>query len=157
VGVTAVETVKVYIANNKNIVVICPKCKSTHALDLTNREVPYSVVTTCSCDNQYSIQFDKRKHYRKNVGSAGLCCLSEESEDGKLIRVIDLSRSGLAFIKERGRNLDVGEDVRLEFTLGDAKLSCMVTVASVLDVRIGARFNKLDEHTQKMIGFFLMP
>jgi hypothetical protein len=152
-----VESVKVYVANNKNVVVICPKCKNSQALDLTDKDVPYSVMTTCSCGNQFSIQFDKRMHYRKNVGSTGLCCPSEDTEDNRLVRIVDISRSGLAFIKDRGRTFEVGEDVRLEFLLGEAKVNCIVTVASVLDVRVGAKFSNLDEHTKKMIGFFLMP
>lgn len=151
------EFVKVYIANNKNVLLTCPKCKSDHALDLTNRDVPYSLKTTCSCGNRYSIKFDKRTYYRKHVDSTGICCLSRESDEGKLIRIVDISRSGIAFLKDRGRNLDIGENIKLEFILDETRVSCTVTVSSVIDVRVGAKFNKLDEHTQKMIGFFLMP
>jgi hypothetical protein len=152
-----VESIKVYIANNKNIAVNCPECKSAHALDLTDKNVPYSITTKCACGYKYSIKFDKREYYRKRIKSTGICSSLTDSEDGKQVRIIDISRSGLAFIKDRGKVLAVGDNVKIEFILGEAKVVCMVTVASVLDVRIGARFNKLDEHTQKVIGFFLMP
>ena len=156
-GVEIVESVKIYIATNRNVNVICPKCQAGRSLDLTNKKVPFLVKTTCNCGYKFAIKFEKRIHYRKNLKSVGLCSSTEDSADGNLIRIVDISQSGLAFIKDRGRHLRVGEDVRLEFVLGETKVNCVVTVASVLDSRIGAKFGGLDAHTQKVIGFYLMP
>jgi hypothetical protein len=156
-GVPIMDSVKIYVTNNKKVDVTCPKCQAKRSLDLTGKQVPFSARTSCACGHEYSVQFDKRVYYRKALKSIGVCCSCEDPEDRDYVRIVDISRSGLAFTKDHGRSLNVGEDVTLEFTLGETKVSCTVTVASVLDTRIGATFNKLDVHTQKVIGFFLMP
>ena len=150
------ETVKVYVADNNNVLVTCPKCQNVRELDLLNKNVPYKVNAKCKCGGQFIIEFDKRTYYRKALGSTGVCFTTEDS-DHKMIGILDISRSGLAFIKTKGKSFDVGDIVELEFTLDKITIRSTVTIVSVHDARIGAKFNQLDEHTKKVIGFFLMP
>jgi PilZ domain len=151
------EPVKVNIANKTSALVTCPKCESTRELDLSNKDIPYLVMASCICGNKYSVQFDKRIYYRKQVRSTGTCCKGSGSVDSKPITIVDISRSGISFIIERDRSFDVDDEIKLEFALGGTNVRCIVKIMSIIDTRIGAKFDKLDEHTQKIIGFFLMP
>ncbi len=67
--------------------------------------------------------------------------------------------SGTCFIKHKGKELAGDEIVRLEFRLGGPD-KCIISIATVFTVRtdrIGAQFRRLDVHTQKVLGFFLLP
>jgi len=153
------DTIKVYVTESRAAYVACPDCSASNQINLPTIGSGNTVEVTCDCGHRFSVLIDRRKFYRKQVNSTGLCFSSGDPSEGSLVKVLDISKSGLCFIKYGGKDLAHDEVVRIKMRLDDSTnaitfLACVVGIRSEC---IGASFVKLDEHTQKILGFFLLP
>lgn len=156
------KTVKVYLIENRDVFVVCPHCSSDKSIDLSKMlsQVKFQniIMFNCTCGNQFSIFLERRKFYRKPTNITGIC-FSAADPEGVVINILDISMSGICFVKNGGKELVKDETVRLQFRLGEPK-DAVVSLVSTINVRaskIGAQFINLDEYARKKIGFFLLP
>ncbi len=152
------ETVKVYLDEARLGFVVCQQCGKSKQIEFTNGQNPRSAKVKCACGNSFSVIFESRRHYRKKVNTFGKCFAQADTFDGALVQVIDISMSGMGFVKMDGRPLKLNEKIRLSFPLGDGTFHCVALVMSVGNGgMIGVKFVDLDEHSKKVLGFFLLP
>lgn len=142
---------------------ICPKCKTTKTMDVSDiidNDNIVKINAKCSCGHQWTSVFEKRKQYRKTVNFAGTY---NYIKDGKLVdrggmTVVDLSNGGAKLKLNVGRNLQVGAHLDLEFHLDDNNSTLIkkrVTVCNVDGSFIGTTFGKPDDIGPEL-GFYLM-
>ena len=152
------EEIKVYLDKERSGFVVCKKCGESKQISFADDESPHPMVVQCACGNDFSVVFESRRHYRKKVNTYGKCFAAGDVLDGALVQLMDISQSGVTFKKVDGRPLKLNEKIRVSFQLGDGKLDC---AASIHNIRksggIGAKFINIDEHSKKVLGFFLLP
>ncbi len=163
IGVQKVKSVKVYVMENKDAFVACPHCGFNKSINLSQilsmTNFKNTITFNCKCGNPFSVSFDRREFYRKPVNVTGLCFSAGDPKDGVAIKILDISMSGVCFIKEDGKELVEDEVVRLEFRIGQSRnmVTSLVSTITVKASNIGAKFINLDEYTRKTLGFFLLP
>jgi hypothetical protein len=80
------------------------------------------------------------------------------AEKGKVI-VQDISQNGVGFLTYTKQKINVNDVLKLKFTLNDPHSSTIDvrgTVKIVKDQYVGVELDRPNEHTQKILGFYLM-
>jgi hypothetical protein len=149
---------KVYVADKSNVDVLCPKCEKISTLAMAGIDVRRTFTVRCACGNNFPVLFETRKYYRKPLQVLGLC-FSKGDRMAVTIEMLDISRGGCKFKKVEGGKLELREVVTLHFSLGSSQdmVRCSAMVNNIEGNIVGADFLNLDRHSQKIIGFFLMP
>lgn len=151
------EKVKVYLNEARSGYWVCQRCGKSKRIEFTNGVNPRSGVVKCPCGNTFAVTFEYRKYYRKPIGLGGKCFAAGDSAEGVPIKLVDISRSGIRFIKRSGKPLQLNREMRVSFSLGGDTIFCAACVHNIGNDRIGAKFKNLDEHSKKVLGFFLLP
>ncbi len=153
----AMEEVKIYLNEARNGFVVCQKCGKSKEINFPDGKTPRSGLVKCACGNTFTVIFENRRYYRKAISSYGKCFAAGDTADGASIKLVDISMSGIRFIKMDGKPLQLNEKIRVSFSLGDQKILCAASVYNIGKERVGAKFMSLDEHSKKVLGFFLLP
>jgi len=151
------EKVKVYLNVARSGFLVCQRCGKSKRIEFTNSENLRSVVAKCPCGNTFAVIFENRKYYRKPVGSYGKCFATGDPAWGASVRLVDVSLSGIRFIKLNGKPLQPKEQIGVSFSLGGDAVFCAASVYRIYNEGIGAKFISLDNHSKKVLGFFLLP
>jgi hypothetical protein len=151
------EKVKVYLNEARSGFVVCNRCGKSKRIVLTNDDTLRSAIAKCACSNAFQVVFENRKYYRKPIGSYAKCFAAGDTAGGVSVKLVDISRSGMRFIKMDGKPLRFNEKIRVSFSLGEDAISCVASVYNIRNESIGAKFISLDEHGKKVLGFFLLP
>jgi hypothetical protein len=151
------EKVKIYLNEARSGFVVCQKCGKSKEINFSDGKVPGSCLVKCSCSNTFAVLFEKRQHYRKQLNICGTCFATGDSAEGASIKLVDISRGGIRFIRTDGKPLQLNEKIRVSFSLGDDTIFCSASVYNIRNECIGAKFISLDEHSKKVLGFFLLP
>jgi hypothetical protein len=154
----------VFISSNNTATFRCPQCGKAKTADVSRyatTEKKISVNCTCVCGHQFRCRLEKRKQYRKGSDLPGKFTFRGEdgSEDTGLVKVVDLSTTGLKLKLNVPRGFPIGARLLVEFCLDDRKRTPMekqVIVRNVSGLYVGASFlpNELDDPA---LGFYLMP
>lgn len=151
-------SLKVFI-NDKNMATfICPKCeksKTTNVSKYKQTETSVRVNCKCPCGHSYSVLLERRKHTRKKISLIGTYSLVSSGDRGQMT-VIDISRTGLRIRLSVKREFELGEKLKLEFTLNDQHRSLIrreVYVRSLKDQFIGVEFCQMEHYDQ--LGSYL--
>ena len=133
---------------------ICPACDKGVIRDLsqfTGAESAVRLKCKCSCGNVYRVLVERRRHFRKSVKLVGM--LSHRGENGppgkSLIKILDISQSGIQFSVNSMPEFEVGTKLALEFTLDDADRSQIREVCIVRRIRsniVGVEFENFDHY-----------
>jgi len=153
------DMIKVYVVENSDVFIVCPNCSADNSINFSRIEFRNTIVLDCTCGNKFSVFLDRRTFYRKLVKLTGLCFSSDDPGEGVPVRILDISMSGICFVKDSGKELVKGEIVKLQFRLGNPD-NLIISLAATINIRtdhIGSQFVRLDEHTRKLLGFFLLP
>jgi hypothetical protein len=157
------STQKIFISNKSQAVLVCQQCGATKTVNVEVNSVRGKPVrVNCkSCGHSFEVVFDTRSRYRKGTALKGHYYGKAQVEDqsGHLV-ISDLSLGGLKFQPKGKTTFTVGDSLTVEFTLDDPHKTSIRTEAvikSVMDQDIGVEFAALDEHTRKVLGFYLMP
>jgi hypothetical protein len=154
---------KVYITNTNMATFICPQCKKTLTVDVSQyaqMEKTVRVKSKCSCGNKWISVLEKRKQYRKGVNLKGIYKYivdGEEIDRGKMT-IVDISAGGVKLKLDVERNLKTGHLLNLEFKLNDSKQTPMkktVIIRNASNPYYGAAFKDADLYDPVM-GFYLM-
>ncbi len=153
------ESLKVFLSHCGTTTVKCPLCKKGHHTKVPEHFHNKPVRAKCECGKSFSVLFDSRKYFRKEVRLLGEYWSASGVQD--LMTVKTLSVCGAGF-EARRRNLLVheGETIQMKFLLNNNDRNWIKLKAVVKRVKgnqIGVEFIELNEHQRKCIGFYLMP
>ncbi len=84
-------------------------------------------------------------------------CLFPGDAVETLVKLIDVSQGGLCFVKPVGKSPEPDEIVKISFELEGRAIHGVAKICNVRGDRVGANFTSMDEHSRKVLGFFLMP
>ena len=153
------ESLKVFLSDSGKTTVKCPFCKKCHHTTVPKHLHNKPVQGKCNCGESFSVLFDSRKYYRKEVRLPGEYWNTFGEKD--LMTVTTLSFSGAGFESgQRNPCINSGETIRLNFLLKNRDKIWIKSKALVRRVngnQIGVDFMGMDEHQQKCLGFYLMP
>ncbi len=154
----------VFISSNNTATFRCPKCDLAKVVDVSNyaaTDKKITVTCTCSCGHRFRCRLEKRKQYRKGADLPGRFTLvgKDGAEDTGLVKVVDISTTGLKMHLNVSRSFPIGAELRVEFRLDDRKRTPMekrVIVRNVSGSYVGASFHP-SEPDDPALGFYLMP
>ena len=153
----------VFISNNNTATFRCPQCgkaKTTDVSQYTLTDKKITVNCTCACGHQFRCRLEKRKQYRKGADLPGKFTLlgKDGPADTGLVKVVDISTTGLKLKMTVPRAFTIGATLLVEFRLNDRKRTPMekrVIVRNVTGLYVGASFHP-HEPDDPALGFYLM-
>ncbi len=155
---------KIFIAGNNTATIQCPVCGRTKTADVSRyatAEQQISVNCKCSCGHKFRCRLEKRRQYRKDIDLPGKFTLldKKEYEDTGLLKVVDVSTTGLKIKLNVPRVFPVGAKLLVEFHLDDKNRTQMkkrVLVRNISGLFIGTSFLP-NEMGDPALGFYLLP
>lgn len=154
----------VFISSNNTATFRCPQCGKARIADVSQYagiDKKITVNCTCPCGHHFRCRLEKRRQYRKGADLPGRFTLTGESgpEDTGLVKIVDLSSTGLKMKLTVPRTFPIGAQLMVEFHLDDRKRTPMkkrVVVRNVSGPFVGASFHPHDMD-DPALGFYLMP
>ncbi len=133
---------------------ICPACNKGVIRDLSQfaqADTAIRLKCKCSCGSVYRVLLERRHHFRKPVNLVGM--LLFQGPEGKatkgLIKIRDISQSGIQFSVNSMPEFDVGDKLTIEFTLDDDERSQIRKTGIVQWIRsnsVGLDFQTTDHY-----------
>jgi c-di-GMP-binding flagellar brake protein YcgR len=150
------DPVKVYVFGQEKAEVICATCSRVKAILLVDTDMSQNCEIECICGNTILLIFEKRKSFRKSVLLTGTCFARSDPAESTTVKILNLSKTGMLFLKDTGEKLGLNETIRLRFRpkLSNNVIRCTALVKHIDGDIIGAQFLNLDLNTQKLIGSF---
>jgi hypothetical protein len=169
------EPVAAELSNNEGITVplidqqmqlTCPQCMGQDMVDLPVVEaLGKQAKAICGCGYQFVFMPEQRGFYRKSVALEGIFRRVKDARvvsdslnyEGKL-QITNLSKQGLGFVVLGANDLNVGDRVRVRFTLDNiaqSQITKTIEIRSSRDEYAGGRFIGTDKD-DITLGFYLM-
>ena len=151
------ERIKVYLDEARIASIVCGRCGKAREISFAQREAPHSSLVKCGCGYSFIVTFEQRQYYRKAVNLRGACYAKPDAIESEPIRITDISIGGLQFEKVSDTTFEPDQQLRVTFRLENQKVSMVVAVRRIYGDRIGTEFISMDEHSKKILGFYLLP
>ena len=150
---------KAFVRADGSTTIICPTCRMAKNISATPfKGKKHLLKVGCPCGEAFTIQLDFRHHYRKKTTFPATFSFVDNPADGKIkVQLTDISLSGVAFVSNTPKLVQVGLDLIIEFTLDDKKKTLIkkkITVRNIRDKVIGCEFTG-NEAFEKRLGFYL--
>ena len=157
-----IMTEKVYVTSKQMATFICPVCQKSKTVNVSKYASLEKIVTvkvTCPCGYGYTSILEKRKKYRKaaNLPGSFVHLVEGRPTRGGLMKVKDLSTSGLKIHVNTEHHCAVGDIIQVEFSLDDSHRTLIrkkVIVRNIVGQNIGTEFAPT-EPIDKALGFYL--
>jgi predicted RNA-binding Zn-ribbon protein involved in translation (DUF1610 family) len=154
---------KVFITSNNTATFVCPQCgnvTTTNVAKYTAIDRRITVNARCACGHSFKVSLEKRRQYRKSTDLPGMYFYRRPNGDMDkgIMRVVDISTTGIKLKLNVPRTFDVGEMLRVEFHLDDKRRTFIekrVIVRNVTQQLVGTSF-ALNEGDDPNLGFYLM-
>ena len=153
---------KVYITSKQMATFICPKCQKSKTVNVSkyaNLDKIVRVTVTCPCGHAYTSILEKRKKYRKetNLPGAYLRVVEGKKIGNGLMRVRDLSNTGMKLQINGEHDCTIGDVLEVEFRLDDTHRTLItkrVIIRNIMGSYIGTELAPT-EAVDKALGFYL--
>lgn len=154
---------KVYITSRQMATFSCPKCQKSKTVNVSqyaNLDKIVRVNVKCPCGHAFTSILEKRKKYRKETNLYGSYTriVNGKQTDGGLMKVVDLSISGMKLQISGDHDCEVGDVIRVEFHLDDpqrSRIEKKVIVRNIMKDEIGTELAPT-EAVDKALGFYLL-
>ncbi len=154
---------KVFITSNNTATFVCPQCGNTSVVNVAKYAAVDKRVTVhckCICSHNFKVSLEKRRQYRKGTDLPGeyAYLMPNGDMDKGIMRVVDISSSGLKLKLNVERKFKGGEKLRVEFHLDDKRRTFIekeVIVRNAHKNLVGTSF-ALNEGDDPALGFYLM-
>jgi len=141
---------------------ICPSCHNSVLKDLSNVISAQRVINIkckCKCGHVYQAFVDRRTFTRESVNSIGVCFYKNAAgETAKgIIRVLDVSMSGMRFSFNGVPEFSVGDRIMVEFKLDDWERSQVREegiVRRIQSNKVGLQFDAIERFGE--LGLYLL-
>ena len=134
---------KFYVDENDQARIICHKCGINKNLDVTKfKDTHKKLKAKCKCGENFRLNLDFRRHYRKKVQLSGECFIQEKGERDDIL-IIDVSMSGVNFTTFKPHNFSIDDTVELKFTFDNpmrTKVREPVIIKRIADRNVGAQY-----------------
>ena len=134
---------KVYVDDNYQAIIICPKCRLKKNIDVTDfRDTHKRLKAKCQCGEVFRLTLEFRKHHRKKVWLSGEYFIQGKDEKGE-INIEDISLGGIRFASLKPHYISRNDTVELKFTLDNpmrTKIQELVKIIWIIDRNVGARY-----------------
>lgn len=148
---------KAFVKEGDEATIICPSCSTAKEISVRQfRHRLHMLKIKCRCGHAFRVQLEFRRHYRKPTDLPGSFELHPRTGGG-VVKVINLSLSGVCFQVKGMHDLKIGQKAVLVFKLDNRKetvLNKRVLIRSVNGGRIGCEFIE-DRAFDKDLGFYL--
>lgn len=148
------DSIKVYVVGKEKADLICPSCSKTRVILFADIDMSRNCEIKCTCANTLLVIFEKRKSFRGRVLFAGTCFSKNDPPEVTTVKILNLSKTGMLFLKDTGEKLELNETIRLRFRpkVSNNVIRCTALVRNINGDSIGAKFINLDLNAQKLIG-----
>jgi hypothetical protein len=118
------DTNHVFLNENNEATFLCKNCGNGVTRDLSkllHAQAAIRVKCKCKCGNVFRVLVERRRNHRKTVNLLGMCHYLNGSGQTKkhLIKVLDISPTGLQFSINDMPRFNVGDKVFADFRLDD--------------------------------------
>jgi hypothetical protein len=145
---------RVFINDRGEATFICKACNKGVIRDLSDFILTRSAVRLkckCSCGNVYRVLVERRRHFRKPVNLIGVLfyAAGKGGQVKGLIKIRDISQSGIQFSINSMPEFKVGDKLTIEFTLDDeehSKIREEGTVRRIQSNIVALKFNTTDHY-----------
>jgi len=153
------DKIKAFVRPDNTATIICSVCKTTKqvsAAPYLNKK--HSIKIRCTCGTTFTVQFDFRRHYRKQISLRGIYRMVDPLRaGGGVIHIRNISRSGIGFTVSGLHKMQKKQTIQLEFRLNDknlTKLTKQATIQTVNNNFIGCQF--VEQYLiEKALRFYL--
>jgi hypothetical protein len=152
-------TERIFVNQDGTATIICPQCGKLKQADVKKYLELESCVRLrcrCICGYSYVSELERRKFIRKKTNFPGSFNRISNGSQG-LMKVCDVSRSGLKLQMSKNEKFVPGDELHVEFRLDDSNRSIIkkyVVVRKIEDGFIGVEFKSMDHYDQ--LGAYLM-
>jgi hypothetical protein len=154
---------KVFITSNNTATFVCPQCGNVTTANVAKYasiDKKVTVKCACSCGHRFSVSLEKRRQYRKAADLPGMYYyrMPNGDEDKGIMRVVDISSTGIKLKLNVERDFTIGELLRVEFHLDDKRRTYIekrVIIRNVYKNLVGTSF-AANEGDDPNLGFYLM-
>lgn len=155
----ATQPLTIHIRDNNAATLVCPACGLVRQIAVAKfRNDRHTLAIRCRCGHVYSVLLDFRRHFRKPTSLAGTYVSRDPAgPGGGVIRILNISRSGVGFTVSGRHRILPGQELQIEFQLTDRNRTVIkkqAVVRTVQENTVGCEFvcgGDLD----KALGFFL--
>jgi hypothetical protein len=146
------KIVRVFLRHMKEATFTCPKCNYLVVKDLS-KLVPFQsairINCKCKCGHSFRTLVERRQYFRQSVNLVGMCFYRDGEGNLKeeLIKIIDISKSGLQISINRESVFKMGDRLTVEFRLDDIERSAIREEGTVKRIRsknVGMQFDTID-------------
>lgn len=147
------ENIRILENENGTFLFRCPKCDKQKRMRSPN-SLKFKV--KCPCGTLTSVKLNARSDYRK-AANIPVKIISSKFR-GKGVTT-NLSSEGISGSYSARHELVVGDQVRIEYTIGEVLVTEHVTIKYVHGSNFGAKCEELPEYSEarRKKGFFVMP
>lgn len=136
----------------------CPECSKIYHMTINNGKLNKQLKITCiKCGGHWNAVLCTRSWFRKCVSLPGSWKNTLGAECGMIVE--NLSKTGIRFLSSRDVDLHEDQKIKLSFVLNNGQLVWINEWARVVRVEdrvVAVEFIGPSEHSQKVIGFYLM-
>jgi hypothetical protein len=169
-GEVPMDEIKSYIDDDNQAIVRCGECGRKKVIDASKFKTLKKLLTVkCACSHAFSVSFESRKSYRKDVLLSGeymkdggeqreACEVSVGGMRCGSMVLENLALGGVAFRTNQNHDIRVGDIIQVKFRLDDVPKSLItrnIVVKSVVDRQVRGEF--CDCRPDKALAFYLMP
>ena len=148
---------KVYVDDNHQATIICPKCGFEKTIDVTGfKDSQKRLKAKCKCGETYRFTIEFRTKYRKDVRLPGEYIAKENEEKGEII-IRELSLTGVRFESLKPHQISTDNILEVKFKLDNPlrkEICKLVKVIWIKDRSVGANFTETKFY-EKDLGFYL--
>lgn len=153
---------RVFANTQGEVTLICPHCSNTKSVNLAKyQSTQIQIQAKCGCGYIFEIddiRRNLRKFYRKNANLNG-SYLRVSDETKGIMKVKDLSYSGMRFKIEKEDDIEIGEILGVRFILNDEKkteVNTSVIVKNKQGRYIGVEFCNSQAYEMELIHYLLL-
>ena len=155
----ATQPLTAHIRDNNAATLVCPACGLVRQIAVAKfRNDRHTLAIRCRCGHVYSVLLDFRRHFRKPTSLAGTYVSRDPAgPGGGVIRILNISRSGVGFTVSGRHRILPGQELQIEFQLTDRNRTVIkkqAVVRTVQENTVGCEFLCAGE-LDKALGFFL--
>lgn len=149
----------IYADRDGMVVLHCPVCEKSRREPVAKFPSNVPLKINChACGAGYEIEIEVRKHFRKTIEFDGLMSRLEPEGLSEKIAIVNLSYGGCGFNASPKHGLELGNRIRVTFTLDDAMKTTLRKEATVRFVKgryVGCEFSSTAGGMEPDIGFYL--
>ena len=148
---------KVYVDDNGQATVICPKCGFEKIVDVTEfKDSKKRLKAKCKCGETFQFTIEFRTKYRKDVRLPGEY-IAKETGDKVEIIIRELSMTGVRFESLKPHQISTNDTLEVTFKLDNPlrkEIRKLVKVIWIKDRIVGAHYTETKFY-EKDLGFYL--